>query len=145
MGNPTTLAINSNHGWFPSPLRRESPGRRQDWRHERQNFGEAEAILEESAATSLTQYLIDGDFARQRSRQPPRLNHVCIVQHGVDRMLRVLRSEKVRALLPIDKAEPCLRQISALALDQPLVAVRAPADGRHLGPNHYDLPHWGRP
>jgi hypothetical protein len=40
-------------------------------------------------------------------------------------MLRVLRSEKVRALLPIEKAEPRPWQISALALDQPLVAVRA--------------------
>ena len=43
---------------------------------------------------------------RQSSRQPPRFDHIGVVEHGVDRMRGVLRAEKLSALLPVGEPEP---------------------------------------
>jgi len=67
--------------------------------------------------------------ARQSSRQPPRFDHIGVVEHGVDRMRGVLRAEKfprTRAPSSTSRSTSTRRRAPPDSIPPPL--IRTPAD-----------------
>ena len=62
-------------------------------------------------------------LTRERPRQPSGLDHDAIIDHGGDRMRGMFVAKKLSGLSTIGEAQPCARQITALALDQSKIAM----------------------
>ena len=68
---------------------------------------------------------------RQRSRQPPGLDHVGVIEHGVDGMRSMASAEKPSAFLSVGAGDFPLTLAKAQVAKRPPIARRDPRLDRH--------------